>query len=146
MIWSTRFSGSWTTGTNGWLLDQRLCHVLCAKFKERMNEIELIYRRFSRRLLRNDIPKRQAKDSKIRSMYSTLGRDSRLPKDLQLRVQFGRNSLRQASRLLMRKRSKRIIMYPNASSLGIPLVAKAIRTSKLMDRTRSGKTVGFTAG
>ena len=25
---------------NGWLLDQRLCHVLCAKFKERMNEIE----------------------------------------------------------------------------------------------------------
>ena len=25
---------------NGWLLDQRLCHVLCAKFKERMNDIE----------------------------------------------------------------------------------------------------------
>ena len=25
---------------NGWLLDQRLCHILCAKFKERMNEIE----------------------------------------------------------------------------------------------------------
>ncbi len=25
---------------NGWLLDERLCHVLCAKFKERMNEIE----------------------------------------------------------------------------------------------------------
>ena len=25
---------------HGWLLDQRLCHVLCAKFKERMNEIE----------------------------------------------------------------------------------------------------------
>ena len=25
---------------NGWLLDDRLCHVLCAKFKERMNEIE----------------------------------------------------------------------------------------------------------
>jgi DNA polymerase I-like protein with 3'-5' exonuclease and polymerase domains len=25
---------------NGWLLDQRLCHLLCAKFKERMNEIE----------------------------------------------------------------------------------------------------------
>jgi len=26
--------------TNGWLLDQRLCHELTAKFKERMNEIE----------------------------------------------------------------------------------------------------------
>ena len=25
---------------NGWLLDQRLCHILCAKFKERMNVIE----------------------------------------------------------------------------------------------------------
>jgi len=25
---------------NGWLLDQRLCHLLVAKFKERMNEIE----------------------------------------------------------------------------------------------------------
>ena len=25
---------------NGWLLDQRLCHSLCAKFKERMYEIE----------------------------------------------------------------------------------------------------------
>jgi len=25
---------------NGWLLDQRLCHILCAKFKERMNAIE----------------------------------------------------------------------------------------------------------
>jgi len=25
---------------NGWLLDQRLCHILCAKFRERMNEIE----------------------------------------------------------------------------------------------------------
>ena len=25
---------------NGWLLDQRLCHTLCAKFKERMYEIE----------------------------------------------------------------------------------------------------------
>ncbi len=25
---------------NGWLLDLRLCHILCAKFKERMNEIE----------------------------------------------------------------------------------------------------------
>ena len=25
---------------NGWLLDQRLCHVLVAKFRERMNEIE----------------------------------------------------------------------------------------------------------
>jgi len=25
---------------NGWLLDQRLCHSLCARFKERMNEIE----------------------------------------------------------------------------------------------------------
>src|SRR6056300_109705 len=25
---------------NGWLLDQRLCHSLCAKFKERMNVIE----------------------------------------------------------------------------------------------------------
>lgn len=25
---------------NGWLLDERLCHMLCAKFKERMNEIE----------------------------------------------------------------------------------------------------------
>ena len=76
-------------------------------------KLNLIYRRFSRRLLRNVIPKRQVKDSKIRSMYSTLGRDSRLPKDLQLRVQFGRNSLRQASRLSMKRRSRRIIMYPN---------------------------------
>jgi DNA polymerase I-like protein with 3'-5' exonuclease and polymerase domains len=25
---------------NGWLLDQRLCHILCAKFKEQMNDIE----------------------------------------------------------------------------------------------------------
>jgi DNA polymerase-1 len=25
---------------NGWLLDQRLCHILCAKFRERMNDIE----------------------------------------------------------------------------------------------------------
>tara|TARA_B100000497_G_scaffold123107_1_gene155234 strand:+ start:703 stop:2127 length:1425 start_codon:yes stop_codon:yes gene_type:complete len=26
--------------SNGWLLDQRLCHTLCARFKERMYEIE----------------------------------------------------------------------------------------------------------
>ena len=25
---------------NGWLLDQRLCHILCARFKEQMNDIE----------------------------------------------------------------------------------------------------------
>ena len=87
---------------------------LCAKFKERMNEIESDLQEIFPPIVEERYSEKtgKAKDSNIKSMYSTLGRDSRLPKDLHLRVQFGPNSLRQVSRLLMKKRSRRIIMYP----------------------------------
>ena len=132
---------------NGWLLDQRLCHILCAKFKERMNEIEAGLQALFPPIVEERYSEKTGKRLKDKVTVFNVGSRQQVADRLTAKGAVWTELTPTGKPVVDEKTLKENHHVPEAAtSLGIPLTPKAIRPSKLVARARAGRRKGTRQG
>ena len=125
---------------NGWLLDQRLCHTLCAKFKERMYAIEEDLQALFPPIVEERYSEKTGKRLKDKVTVFNVGSRQQVAERLTAKGAVW-TELTPTGKPMVDEKTLRgeSSCTRSGTSLGVPLAPEAIRTSQLLDRTRTGR-------